>query len=349
MSNPRESGDSNIRRRSNSEGDHDHLNSTSLQTGSNIIQSVGNIPSERFQSNPNLSIHDGDQDYFESPLGTGLATRLQVKLDTRAVERQKFAKQSCLQLIRDVKSWQTIFLAPNSEIPIQEIHRDFDIFSKRIRDVSSNAMLRRVDVNTINEVQELQFVIKRIKRKADSLDKGPSLQSDNHRSSSDSSIENDDTFYNDNDKSKNLDNQPPNLSPIISGSNVRGEPNVASDLISNLSPKSPLIKSVENIKSMINNAQRTNSNLNPSVSSYNPGNIQDYVDPIITKFQSLVDISIERQNNRLDTIDSLGKHLQHQITGLVESIKVANDRIESVETQTIKNRSDITELTTTIF
>ena len=348
MSNPREPGDSNIRRRSNSEGDHDHLNSTSLQTGSNIIQSVGNIPSERFQSNPNLSIHDGDQDYFESPLGTGLATRLQVKLDTRAVERQKFAKQSCLQLIRDVKSWQTIFLAPNSEIPIQEIHRDFDIFSKRIRDVSSNAMLRRVDVNTINEVQELQFVIKRIKRKADSLDKGPSLQSDSHRSSSDSSIENDDAFYNDNDKSKNLDNQPPNLSPIISGSNVRSEPNVASDLISNLGPKSPLIKSVENIRSMINNAQRTNSNLNPSVSSHNPGNIQDYGDSIITKFQSLVDINIERQNNRLDTIDSLGKHLQHQITGLVESIKVANDRIESVEAQTIKNRRDITELTTTI-
>ena len=306
------------------------------------------MPIERFQSNPNLSIHDGDQDYFESLLGTGLATRLQVKLDTRAVERQELAKQSCLQLIRDIKSWQTIYFAPNSEIPIQEIPRDFDIFSKQIRDVFSNAMLRRMDVNTINEVQELQFVIKRIKQKADSLDKGPSLQSNNHRSSSDSSIENDDAFYNDNDKSKNLDNHPPNLSPIILGSDVQGEPNVSSDLMSNTIPKSSLIKSVENIRSMINNAQRTSSNLNPSVSSYNPGNIPDYVDPIFTKIQSSLDISIERQNNRLDTIDSLGKHLQHQITGLVECIKLARDRIESVETQTIKNRSNITELATTI-
>ena len=140
------------RRQLVSKSDTDLLNSTvNLQGNPNL-----NIPPDRAESNPNISV-SGFID--ESPY-TGQGTQLQLQREGMETRNKIF--MDCFQILKmKINEWEKSL--KNRNVTSVEINQQFNSLSKAINDLSNQALLAKVSIPMCRDISSLADVIAQIK------------------------------------------------------------------------------------------------------------------------------------------------------------------------------------------
>ena len=198
-------GEPSKKRRSVSESESNRLNSTVISTEIDqprITERQDNLSQTGSTSQPNLA-----SNFQETPLGAGIGTRLAGARERAQDDRQVKASKNCELLKKELEAWaRQVVLAEHPDL--DSILKECGRFKNKIKAVTTEAALRKVDYKIIGDTQDLVIRINKIKKVAEKKER---LNLANKRNDT---VEDAHDIARTGDLDSGASGQPPVLSPI---------------------------------------------------------------------------------------------------------------------------------------
>ena len=336
-------GEPSKKRRSVSESESNRLNSTVISTEIDqprITERQDNLSQTGSTSQPNLA-----SNFQETPLGAGIGTRLAGVRERAQDDRQVKASKNCELLKKELEAWaRQVVLAEHPDL--DSILKECGRFKNKIKAVTTEAALRKVDYKIIGDTQDLVIRINKIKKVAEKKER---LNLANKRNDT---VEDAHDIARTGDLDSGASGQPPILSPIPKHASIIcssvGSEGDEDSRIGLVDARSTLSESIDNIITFVNTSRNklivNNGTTEQEISQGSESTGSNSVTGLVENLT----IQMYNHKKKMDEFEKSGIEMQRQMADIKNDLHRANDRFATVINDTKSIRSQLGELSTRV-